>query len=205
MKVKIINPKRERFQENRMEFWEFGFMATRAGLGIRKYSGTPLSLPILSSLMPEHFNVELIDENIEPIDFDSETDLVLLTFFTTSATRGYKIADKFREKNVKVIIGGCHASMAPEETLHHADAVAIGEAEAIMPMILDDLQHGQLKQIYRVEESERPQLDNLPIPHFHKLKLDNYFNPTVQTMRGCPMKCEFCTVRVHWGAKYRFT
>jgi len=204
MKITIISPKKEIFEDKRMEFWEFGFMATTAGLGSRKYSGTPLAIPILASLIPGQYDIEAIDENIEEINFDNKTDLVLLTFFTTSATRGYKIADIYRGKNVKVVIGGCHASMESGETSIHADAVAIGEAEVLLPRILHDFNNGRLQKFYRVEEEERPSLDNQPIPRFNCLKLKNYFNPTIQTMRGCPMGCEFCTVRVHWGAKYRY-
>lgn len=179
-------------------------MATTAGIGIRKYSGTPLAIPILASLIPEKYELEVIDENVEEINFDNHTDLVLLTFFTTAATRGYKIADIYRSKNVKVVIGGCHASMEPDETKKHADAVAIGEAEVLLPRILNDFEKGRLQDFYRVAESERPSLDNQPVPLFSALKLEHYFNPTIQTMRGCPMGCEFCTVRVHWGSKYRY-
>jgi radical SAM superfamily enzyme YgiQ (UPF0313 family) len=187
-----------------MEFWEFGFMASAFGHGARKYSGTPLAIPILSSLIPDNIDVKVIDENVETIDFDSPTDMVILTFFTVSATRGYAIADRYRSKNIPTVIGGCHASMEPEETAKHADVVAVGEAEVLIPRILSDFKNGGLKPIYRVEESERPMLDDQPIPRFSSLKLEHYFNPTIQTMRGCPMGCEFCTVRVHWGAKYRY-
>ena len=204
MKVTVIAPKREKFDVNRMEFWEFGFMTKTAGLGTRKFSGTPLALPIISSLMPDDVAVTLVDENVQEIDFDIDTDLVILTFFTTAATRGYQVADRFRRRNVPVIIGGCHASMAPDEAIKHADCVAVGEAEALLSRILDDFRKGQAKRFYRVEDSERPSLDHLPIPHWNRLKLDSYFNPTIQTMRGCPFQCEFCTVRVHWGPKYRF-
>jgi radical SAM superfamily enzyme YgiQ (UPF0313 family) len=103
-----------------------------------------------------------------------------------------------------VLIGGCHASMVPEEAIGHADSVAIGEAEALLPRIINDLRTGQIQRFYRVDESERPSLANLPVPHWNRLKLDSYFNPTIQTMRGCPFNCEFCTVRVHWGPKYRY-
>ncbi|HBV97292.1 MAG TPA: B12-binding domain-containing radical SAM protein [Desulfotomaculum sp.] len=204
MKITLISPKRERFEQNRMEFWEFGFMASTAGLGTRKYSGTPLAIPILASLIPDKYDIEVIDENIDEIDFNRPTDLVLLTFFTTAATRGYEIGDIYRSKNVKVVIGGCHASMEPDETSKHADAVSIGEAEVLLPRILNDFESGVLAPFYRVAEAERPNLDNQPVPRFNALKLENYFNPTIQTMRGCPMGCEFCTVRVHWGAKYRY-
>ena len=191
------------FESGRMEFWEFGFMANTVGHG-RKYSGTPLAIPILASLIPERYEIEVIDENVSEINFDNHSDLVLLTFFTTSATRGYKIGDIYRSKNITVVIGGCHASMEPDETSNHCDAVAIGEAEALLPIILSDFEKGQLKPFYTVSENERPSLNNQPAPRFSALKLDNYFNPTIQTMRGCPMGCEFCTVRVHWGAKYRY-
>lgn len=204
MKITVISPKREKFDPDRMEFWEFGFMSKAAGLGTRKFSGTPLALPIISSLIPADIDVALVDENVEEIDFNMETDLVILSFFTTAATRGYQVADGFREKGIKVIIGGCHASMLPEEAINHADAVAVGEAEALMPSIINDFRNGQLEKIYKIEESERPGLDSLPVPHWHRLNLDFYFNPTIQTMRGCPFFCEFCTVRVHWGAKYRY-
>ncbi|MBN2159339.1 MAG: B12-binding domain-containing radical SAM protein [Spirochaetes bacterium] len=203
-KITIISPKREIFDPGRMEFWEFGFMAKAAGIQQRKYSGTPMALPILHSLIPDDFEVTVIDENVEDIDFTIETDLLLLTFFTTAATRGYAIADTFRERNVTVVIGGCHASMAPDEAITHADTVAIGEAEVLLPKILEDFRKGKLEKFYRVNDDERPALDNLPIPHFNCLKLNSYFNPTIQTMRGCPMKCDFCTVRVHWGSKYRY-
>jgi radical SAM superfamily enzyme YgiQ (UPF0313 family) len=204
MKVTVISPKRERFDPNRMEFWEFGFMTKAAGSGSRKFSGTPLALPIIASLLPDDFEVTLIDENVEDIDWNIDPDFVVLTFFTTAATRGYYIADQFRQANAKVIIGGCHASMLPDEAIAHADAVAIGEAEALMPRIAADMRKGKLKRFYRIKESERPNLNNIPIPRWDRLKLHRYFNPTIQTMRGCPYNCEFCTVRVHWGSKYRY-
>ena len=215
MKVTIIQPKRENFDKGRLEFWEFGFMSKSAGnfkgtvmIGRekfgKKYSGTPLALAILGSLIPKEIDVELIDENVEDIDFNARTDLVFLTFFTVSATRGYQIADTFRDKDVKVVIGGIHASMLPDEAILHADAVAIGEGEPLVHKIIEDFQNQRLQKFYSTSETNRPEMDNLPTPHWNALKLKSYFNPTMQTMRGCPMGCDFCTVRVHWGSQYRY-
>jgi len=203
MKIMLISPKRDRWDSKRYEFWEFAFMTRVAGIGLRKYTGTPLALPIMASLIPEEHKLYVIDENVEDIPYDVEPDLVLLTFFTTSATAGYRIADRFRAQGSIVVIGGCHAAMTVDETLEHADAVATAEAEAVLPQIIKDVETGNLEKIYSVGNMNRPSMDNLPTPRWDLLKLDSYFYPSIQTMRGCPFLCEFCTVRVHWGNKYR--
>ncbi|MBN2159338.1 MAG: B12-binding domain-containing radical SAM protein [Spirochaetes bacterium] len=207
--ITIIFPKKELFDPERVEFWDLAFgyssrAAVMSGSLKKKASGTSLTLAILGSLVPEEFDVTLIDEYVEEIDFDKKTDLLILTFFTTEATRGYIIADTFREKGIPVIIGGYHASMMPDEALEHADSLALGEAETLMATILNDFKNGSLKRIYRMEESERPDLADQPLPRWDKLKLESYHNPMIQTMRGCPMRCEFCSVSLLWGPKYRF-
>ena len=75
----------------------------------------------------------LTDENIEPIDFDMEVDLVGISAMTSYVKRGYEIADRFRARGTPVIMGGVHASYMPQEALKHADAVVVGEAELVMP------------------------------------------------------------------------
>ena len=86
----------------------------------------------------------LTDENIEPIDFDLKADLVGISAMTCYVKRGYEIADAFRARGIPVIMGGVHPSFMTGEALEHCDAVVVGEAELVMPKVLDDLEQGHL-------------------------------------------------------------
>ncbi|MCU0284955.1 MAG: B12-binding domain-containing radical SAM protein [Acidobacteria bacterium] len=203
MKVAIIEPKRKRWDPNRDEFWEFGYISRSFAVHhSKRFSAFSLSLVILASLFPRDVEVKIIDEYVEAIDFDEFYDLVLVTFFTLGATRAYEIGDQFKQKGVKVIFGGIHSSMLPEEAIQHADTIVIGEAEEIMQNIIEDYRQGSLKQFYQAPR--KPSLENTPIPRWDMLKYERYHNPTMQTARGCPYSCEFCTVRAYFGSKYRY-
>jgi radical SAM superfamily enzyme YgiQ (UPF0313 family) len=122
---------------------------------------------------------------------------------TASAPRGYQIADRFRDRNVPVVMGGMHPSALPEEAAQHADAVVVGEAENQWPGVFADFAAGRPQQIYR--SSDRPQLDNLPIPRRDLLRPNRYLTVNlVQTARGCPYACCFCSVSPTFGRAYRF-
>lgn len=158
----------------------------------------------IASLMPEEkYDVILTDENIEDIDFDLKCDLVCISAMTSYVIRGYEIADIFRSKNIPVIMGGVHPSFMPYETLEHADAVCIGEAEMVMDKILLDLDNGCMKGIYKSDQL--CDMSELKPPRMDIVKKHRYINSTfIQTARGCPTACSFCAEHLMYGMKYRF-
>lgn len=159
-----------------------------------------LSLPVLASLTPENFNVRILDEEIEEITFEEEADLVGISFMTHQAPRAYEISEKFRKRGIKTILGGIHVSALPDEALNHADSVCVGEAEHLWKGILDDLKKGKLKKIY--EAVSYHNLKSLPFPRLDLLKREYIFIP-IYSSRGCPFKCEFCSVSRFFGSRYR--
>ncbi len=161
-----------------------------------------LSTSLLAGLTPTRHQVSIIDESISEIDFNQEIDLVAITAITPLAPRGYEIADQFRQRGKKVVIGGVHASWLPEEAKSHSDSVAIGEADETWAEILEDLEGGKLKPYYR--QKERTDLSRLPIPKRDLLPQRGYlFHNLIQTTRGCPYDCEFCSVTALHGRTYR--
>jgi radical SAM superfamily enzyme YgiQ (UPF0313 family) len=167
-----------------------------------KFKFPPLSVLTLAASTPEETEVSIIDENLERIDFDTEADLVGITVMTPQAMRAYQIADQFRSKGRKVVLGGFHVSHLPDEALHHADAVVIGEGDRIWKDLLKDFQESKLKKIYRGEELVS--LSEMKIPRRGLVKEKGYlFTNTIQTTRGCPFRCEFCSVSSFFGRSYR--
>ncbi len=161
-----------------------------------------LSTSLLAGLTPVRHQVSIVDESILEIDFDQEVDLVAITAITPLAPRAYEIADEFRKRGRKVVIGGIHASWLPEEAKEHSDSVAIGEADEVWPEILEDADAGRLKPFYR--QKEKTDLTLLPIPRRDLLPRRGYlFHNLIQTTRGCPYDCEFCSVTALHGKTYR--
>lgn len=158
----------------------------------------PLGLAIIAALTPGSWKIRLIDETFQPFRY-READLVGLTALTGTIARAYEIARMYRDHNVPVVLGGIHASMMPEEALKHADAVVIGEAETVWPEVLEDFKSGTLKRIYRGSYSD---LSRQPIPR-HDLFHPRYLFHGVQTTRGCPFDCDFCTVTAFNGKRFR--
>jgi len=161
-----------------------------------------LALTNLAALAGEDWEISLLDENVAPIDFDSLPDLAAISIMTPLAKRGYEIADTFRQKGVPVVLGGIHPTMMSTEAKNHADAVVSGEAEEIWPRALDDFKQGNLKSFYK--PAKVCSLDRLPIPKRELLnRKDYFFVNTIQTTRGCPFDCDFCSVTTFYGRSYR--
>ena len=165
-----------------------------------------LSLPVVASLTPPEIQVEIIDESFKDVPFDDPADLIGISLMTPQAPRAYQIGDEFKKRGKKVVMGGIHASALPEETLDHSDAVVVGEAEEIWPRVLEDFKNGTMRGIYR--SPQFPKLVGLPMPRYDLLQKDRYrlfkFNFPIQAGRGCPFKCEFCSVTRFFGGQYRW-
>ncbi len=171
----------------------------RKGYLLRRESKqVPLGLGIIASLTPADWSIKILDENFRPFKF-READLVGITAVTASVNRAYEIAAEYRKQGIPVVIGGIHASSLPEEALQYANAVVIGEAEGSWPRLLRDFEEGNLKKIYR---SELTDLHDTP-PARHDLFHPGYLFASIQTSRGCPMNCSFCSVPSFNGHQYR--
>jgi radical SAM superfamily enzyme YgiQ (UPF0313 family) len=170
------------------------------GLGnLRATAWPPLNLPYLAALTPAHYRIEVIDENIEPFAF-KRADIVGITAFTASVTRAYRIAQMYHSRGITTVMGGIHVSMMPEEALSHCHAVVIGEAESVWSKVLADFEAGNLKRRYYGSWTA---LDRLPMPRRDILKNDYYKWGSIQTSRGCPMDCAFCSVTAFNGSRFR--
>jgi radical SAM superfamily enzyme YgiQ (UPF0313 family) len=163
-----------------------------------------MSLPYVAALTPPGIDVTIKDDLYEAIDFDQPCDLVGLTCMSHQASRAYQIADEFRRRGRPVVIGGFHATLAPEEALEHADAVVVGEAEGVWSRVIDDAAGGRLQGRY--QSSTLSDLKGLPVPRYDLLDLRRYRIPNLpaQTTRGCPYACSYCEVTQVYGARFRY-
>ena len=161
-----------------------------------------LGLTVLASLFPEDWDITIVNEAIEGVDLDAEADLVGVTALTCIADRAYFLADEFRKRGKTVVIGGVHASFLPQEAKTHADAVVIGEAEGIFHELISDYEARCLKPFYRSER--HVDLGKVPIPRRELLssRYSRLFK-SIETTRGCPNRCEFCSVPIINGMRYR--
>ena len=158
----------------------------------------PLGLGVIASLTPSSYNVRIIDENFEPFEY-TDAHIVGITVFTSAAVRAYEIAALYRARGIPVVLGGIHVSMMPDEALNYADAVVTGEAEGVWPTLVQDFEAGCLKRVYSGGAAD---LSEAVFPG-RELFHPDYGFASVQTSRGCPMDCSFCSVSVFNGKKYR--
>ena len=165
-----------------------------------------VNLPLLAALTPPGHTVTIVEEAFASDDINQDVDLVGITVLTELALRAYQIGDSYRRKGVKVVMGGIHPTVLPDEALEHADAIVVGEAEGVWAQLVADAASGQMQRIYRaakttgLEGLPKPRRDLLPGSHFQgRIPMPI----GVETSRGCPYDCEFCCIGQTLGQQYR--
>ena len=178
-------------------------LTSKSLLGADFYFRMPtLGLLKVAAATPSDWSVKIVDEKVEPLDFNQPVDVVGITAMTPSANRAYEIADAFRARNVTVVMGGIHASMLPDEALSHCDAIVVGEAEGLWPELLTDSLGGRMRRVYRHETF--PALAGLRDADWSLYDGKGYLPMhCVETSRGCPHGCDFCSVTNYFGGRYR--
>jgi radical SAM superfamily enzyme YgiQ (UPF0313 family) len=161
----------------------------------------PLSLLVLAGLTPREWEISILDENLGGPDYSAmpQPDLVGITAFTSQANRAYEVATYFRRLGVPVVMGGIHATMCVQEAMERVDSVVTGEAEGIWPNVLEDARQGRLERRY---DGGLADMNAVPLAR-HDLLAGGYAFGAIQTTRGCPLNCTFCSVTAFNGAQYR--
>jgi len=167
-------------------------------------SGIPsLSLATIAALTPPGHDIEIIYDEKGPINYDAPCDIAGITGMTPVSKRAYAIAAEFKKRGVLTVMGGIHATMAPEEAGEHFDCVIVGEGERTWQQLLADHEKGAVKKFYR-NDGMIDLTTESPVPRLDYYKGKGFFLPNIiQTTRGCPYNCEFCTVTEFFGRSYR--
>ncbi|MDP8222476.1 MAG: radical SAM protein [Candidatus Lernaella stagnicola] len=163
----------------------------------------PLSVYLLAGLTPSDWEIEVANDYTDKINYDGDYDLVGITTTTLHSRRGYEIAEQFRARGKKVVLGGFHPTLFPEEAQEKADALVCGEAELIWKDVLADAAAGNLKPRYQADRL--CDMDQQPLPRFDLIDKKKYLNDVLpaEASRGCPYNCEYCSVTTFYGHKYR--
>lgn len=165
---------------------------------IRTWQMEPLAPAVLAGLTPRDVEVKFYDDRMEEIPYDEPTDLVAISVETYTARRAYEIATGFRRRGVPVVMGGFHATLVPDEVGEYADAVVVGEAEALWPQVIDDFRAGRLAPLYRA--AARPALAGAIADR--SIFLGKRYLPLglVEAGRGCHFACEFCAIQSYFSS-----
>ncbi len=156
---------------------------------------------VLAALTPDDWEMEIVFETIEEVPFDSDADLIAISAMGVGLWRGLDMARQFKARGKKVVVGGLMATLMPEYTLAHgADAVCLGDAEGVWERILRDFEQDRLQGMYDGRQSASL---NWPVPRYD-LIAKKRIGPVLPVMagRGCPHRCEFCSLAAYYQGKY---
>ncbi|MBN1384136.1 MAG: B12-binding domain-containing radical SAM protein [Elusimicrobia bacterium] len=160
-----------------------------------------LSLYILEGLTPAVHEIKIVEEELENINLDEKCDLVGISCMTPNAPRTYYLSGEFRKRGKKVVLGGIHPTLLPDEALRYADSVVVGEVEGVWEQLLEDFQKGRLQKKYH---QPLPVLDRyIPMRYRKSVKRKLFDVMPIMATRGCPYNCEFCCVSDIFGKKMR--
>jgi radical SAM superfamily enzyme YgiQ (UPF0313 family) len=194
LRLLLINPK---FPES---FWSLKWAIENFLPGVRTLTA-PLGLATLAGLCPDNWEIEIVDENVEPVPLVTDADIVGVCGMGVQFERQQELLAYYRKRGRYVVAGGSYASLCPERYETIADAVIAGEAEHIWPAFCRDFEAGAPRKLYR--ESGSVSLTASPPPRFDLLDSSKYAWMTMQFSRGCPFRCEFCDIIVMFGRRPR--
>jgi radical SAM superfamily enzyme YgiQ (UPF0313 family) len=160
---------------------------------IKVWQMEPLATAYIAGLTSDDIDITFWDDRMEKIDFDHPADLVALTVETYTAKRAYQIASEYRRRGIPVVMGGVHPTLVPEEVMHYAEAIVVGEGEDLWPVLIADFMEGRLKRIYKT--ASRPDISEV-LPDRSIFGNRKYFPlGLIDASRGCTYKCDFCTIQ----------
>ena len=186
----------------RMTYWHHGTQEHLSHLMGKKRVSTPVVLPILARLTPDHYDIYIVDEDTERTPRGIKPDIVAMTSLITTIDRAFEISAAYHQQGALTVVGGAYASVCPDHVAQHVDVVFAGEAEESWPRFLKDFEAGNVQRIYRpLGESE---FKTSPYPRWDLVDTGRLVSANVQTSRGCPFNCEFCLVGEIFGQRMRF-
>jgi radical SAM superfamily enzyme YgiQ (UPF0313 family) len=200
MNITFIYPKFEKFLETYPQLAEMPSVAATWAFRMPPAMG----IPVLINLLSPDVSWRVIDQNVEPIDYEDDADVIAISYFTPQAGFAYEIGDEFMRRGKVVIAGGMHPSIMPDDAAHHCTSLCIGEADTIWPQIISDAKNGALKKTYKAETVPAPEQIASAKPGIFDIK-DKYdwHASLVSITRGCPFGCEWCNIPLYQDTKIR--
>jgi radical SAM superfamily enzyme YgiQ (UPF0313 family) len=199
MKIGLISPSKAKittYYSNNPQLRKF-FLINKQ---VPAFFSPNLALLTIAGLAPKGDHITLVDERIDDLTFKEDFDIVGISMITAQARRGYEIANQYRKRGIYTVLGGIHPTICSEEASQYADTLILGEAENTWPQLLEDFKSGKPKKVYRDSGVD---ITKSPIPRYDLVNKNIFHILPIQTTRGCPRDCSFCTVKTVFGAKYR--
>ncbi|MCL2845339.1 MAG: radical SAM protein [Chitinivibrionia bacterium] len=202
IKIKFIYPKFYKFLEARPELAEFPAIAATWA-----YTMPPsMAIPILAKLCDSQSDIQyhIQDQNVEEINFNDDSDIIAISFFTPQAAKAYELGDKFLSLGKTVFMGGMHPSMIPDDVQPHCTSLTVGEGDTVFLEQIDDYRKGRLKPRYQAADFPTPEEIVRPKKGIFEVeKKYDWHASLVSVTRGCPFSCEWCNIPIYQGERTR--